>query len=51
MNSALKTLRQLSPAKKMALYFVGALIGIVVGAFLTFQIFFLIKVIPHGGIL
>lgn len=39
-----------SPFVKKMLYVVGFLIGLVGGTFLVFQVLFLMKVIPHGGI-
>jgi len=36
--------------KKYALQILGFLIGFAISAFLVFQILFLAKVIPHGGI-
>jgi len=36
--------------KKYALQILGFLIGFVISTFLIFQILFLAKVIPHGGI-
>lgn len=41
---------KLPPAVRFLLRVCGFLLGIFLGAFLVFQILFLMKVIPHGGI-
>lgn len=41
---------KLSPRKKIALQILGLIIGFIVGAMLVFNVLFLTKVIPHGGI-
>lgn len=39
-----------SSPKKMFLIFTAIFIGVFLGAFLLFQVLFLYKVLPHGGI-
>jgi hypothetical protein len=41
---------QMSRRKKIVFYILGFLVGVFLGGFTIFQIFFLSKVIPHGGI-
>lgn len=36
--------------RKMLFHALGVLIGFVVGALLVFQVLFLSKVLPHGGL-
>lgn len=36
--------------RRKLVHVVGFLIGLLVGAFVVFQIFFLARVLPHGGI-
>jgi hypothetical protein len=45
------TWSDLSTSKKVGLYILGFFIGIAIGAVVVFNILFLSKVIPHGGIL
>ena len=41
--------KQMSPLNKLLIRILGFLIGVGAGGFLVFQIFFLSKVLPHGG--
>lgn len=44
------TMTTISPTKKILFHILGFIIGILAGGFIIFQIFFLSKVLPHGGI-
>ncbi len=35
--------------KKILFHFLGFLLGLLIGAFVVFQVLFLSKVLPHGG--
>lgn len=43
-------MKNLTPNQKRLLQLCGFLIGVLVGAMMVFNVFFLSKVIPHGGI-
>ena len=50
MKNALERLNTLPTWKKTILKTIGVVVGIILGGFLVFQVFFLSKVIPHGGL-
>jgi len=50
MKEELEKLRALPFRTKFVLGILATIVGLVFGAFAFFQIFFLSKVIPHGGL-
>lgn len=43
-------IEEISRKKRILFWIVGSVIGFLLGAFLVFQVLFLYRVLPHGGL-
>ena len=43
-------INNLTPKQKILLKVIGFMIGLLTGCFLVFQVLFLYRVLPHGGL-